>query len=261
MPFPEALRIIYTYRPLVEVLCEFRFPPNLSIETEPPSAFQKSITQLYSLYTEKLDSHPKVPNGQDAAPRVADPSSSIQGKKHEFMSANGQWKINLTRDFIAFSALSYKRWEDFKSHFVWAYEAFTSIYNPPFLTRIGLRYRDVFVRSKLGLGNTPWTELLNPHILGVLSSNDFEESVLAINHVTEMKLKDDISRVRIIDGLVEDVDTNEMCYTIDSDFHVIQDVGVQDSLGKLDYFNQRGSRLIQWCISEKLHNAMEPIEI
>jgi len=177
------------------------------------------------------------------------------------MSVNGQWKINLTRDFIAFSGLSYKRWEDFKSHFVEAYEAFTSIYNLPFLTRIGLRYRDVFVRSKLGLSNTPWTELLKPHLLGVLSSENVEESVLEMNHITEIKLKDGIGNVRIIDGLVKDVDTNEMCYSIDSDFYIVQNVGVQDSIGKLDYFNQRGSRLIQWCITEKLHNAMEPIEI
>jgi len=261
MPFPETLRVIYVHNPLVEVLCQFRFPPNLSIETELPSEFQKSIKDQYPLYSEKLELQFKVPDGKDSNPIIAVPASaiqSIQRKNHEFLSADGQWKINLTRDFIAFSTLTYTRWEEFKNHFVGAYELFTSVYNPPFLTRIGLRYRDVIVRSKLGLENTPWTELLKPHILGVLSSSDVEEHVLDVNHITEIKLKDGVSRVRIIDGLVKDVDTSELCYSIDCDFHIVQNVEVKDSLEKLDYFNQRGSRLIQWCITEKLHNAMGP---
>jgi hypothetical protein len=71
-------------------------------------------------------------------------------------------------------------------------------------------------------------------------------------------LKDGVSKVRIVDGLVNDVDSKEQCYSIDCDFHILQNVEVKDALEKLDYFNHRGSRLIQWCITEKLHNAMEP---
>ena len=236
MPFPEAPRVIYAHNPLVEVLCQFRFPSNLSIETDLPSEFQKSIRDQYPLYTEKLELQLKVPDGLNAGPVVTIPTSaiqSIQRKNHEFFSADGQWKINLTRDFIAFSTLTYTRWEDFKSHFVGAYELFTSLYNPPFLTRIGLRYRDIIVRSKLGLENTAWTELLNPHILGIMSSSDVQENVLDINHVTEIQLKDGSSKVRIIDGLVKDVDTNEQCYSIDCDFHIVKNVEVKELLGKI----------------------------
>ena len=32
---------------------------------------------------------------------------------HSFVSADGLWKINLTKDFIALSTLRYTQWEDF----------------------------------------------------------------------------------------------------------------------------------------------------
>ena len=43
MPFPVTKRIIYKKNPLVEVICQLRFPPILSIDTEIPARFQGAI--------------------------------------------------------------------------------------------------------------------------------------------------------------------------------------------------------------------------
>lgn len=261
MPFPETPRVIYAHNPLVEVVCQLKFPPNLSIETELPSDFQKGIAKAYPLYTERMELQIKLPEQADAQLSVNMPFPTMNRKNHQFLSADGKWKINLARDFIAFSTVAYTRWEEFKEHFLETYQLFVKIYEPPFFTRIGLRYRDIITRSDLGLGNTPWTELLKPHVLGLLSSGDVSDHVLDVNQVTEIQLKDGVGKVRIVSGLVKDVEKNEMCYSIDSDFFILQNVPVEDAFSKLDYFNQRGSRLIQWCITEKLHNAMEPKQL
>lgn len=263
MPFPETQRVIYIHNPLVEVVCQLKFPPNLSIETELPSEFQKSIAKAYPLYTERMELQIKLPEQADSqVASVANvPFPTMNRKNHQFLSADEKWKINLARDFIAFSTVAYTRWEEFKDHFLEPFRLFVKIYEPPFFTRIGLRYRDIITRSELGLADTPWTELLKPYILGLLSSEDVNKHILDVNHVTEIQLKDGISKVRIISGLVKNVEKNEMCYSIDSDFFILQTIQVEDAVTKLDFFNQRGSRLIQWCITEKLHNAMEPKQL
>ena len=258
MPFPDASRVVYTHNPLVEVLCQFRFPPILTIETELPSEFQKSIREDYPLYSEKTELTFKVVEDPKSAPNINPPVT--QRKNHEFLSADGQWKINLTRDFITFSTLSYTRWEDFKAHCIVPFEEFTKIYNPPFITRIGLRYKDVIVRSTLGLNEVSWTELLKPHVLGMMSS-EVSNDISDTSHVTEIKLDDGVSAVRIANGIVTDIETKELCYSIDSDFFITQNTKIDDVTAKLDYFNKNSSRLIQWCITEKLHNAMEPTQI
>src|SRR5215211_2072469 len=150
MPFPEAPRVIYAHNPLVEVVCQFRFPPNLSIETELPANFQKNISKAYPLYTEKLELQIKMPEQADSEINqfINLPFPTINRKNHQFLSSDEKWKINLTRDFIAFSTVAYTRWEEFKEHLISPFELFVKIYEPPFLTRIGLRYRDVIVRSK-----------------------------------------------------------------------------------------------------------------
>jgi hypothetical protein len=48
-------------------------------------------------------------------------------------------------------------------------EALRRHYDPPFFTRIGLRYRDVVRRSRLQLAEMPWSELLQPWISSVLA--------------------------------------------------------------------------------------------
>ena len=64
--------------------------------------------------------------------------------------------------------------------------------------------------------------------------------------------------VRIISRFVEDREPGEICYMIDSDFFNASKTQIESAIEKLDYFNVRGSRLIQWCITDRLHNAMEP---
>ncbi|MGA7194581.1 MAG: TIGR04255 family protein, partial [Anaerolineales bacterium] len=202
MPFPPAHRVIYKKNPLVEVICQFRFPPILSIETEVPAKLQEAIRNMYPLFTENAEilfTIPNVSNNVDAAvaQKLEFPPSSINRKNYEFRSADENWKINLTRDFLALSTTHYHRWEEFSAQLDQAFHAFIEIYSPAYFSRIGLRYRDIINRSVLSLEGANWSDLLKPYVLGILNDPAITANVIATTNITEIRLSDNQSVVRI----------------------------------------------------------------
>jgi len=260
MPFPEKQRVIYKKNPLNKVICQFRFPPILRIDSEIPSSFQDSIRSDFPLYQEKIEVQNQVALGSkgNLPPEIISHlSKTVSTKNHEFSTVDGVWKINLTRTFLSLSTSSYYCWEDFKSRLIPLYELFIKLYTPPFVTRIGLRYIDIFDRSKLGLSNTSWSELLQPYFLGLLSS-EVGNKIQNSENINEILLSDDISVLRMVNSFVQNAQSQEQCYMVDSDFYFPRRIPTNEIFPKLDYLHQRATRLIQWIITSKLHEAMEP---
>ena len=67
-----------------------------------------------------------------------------------------------------------------------------------------------------------------------------------------------IAAIPIGADFVVHVDDGEICYMIDADFYNAGKVPVEGAIEKLDYFNKHASRLLRWCITDRLHQAMEP---
>jgi uncharacterized protein (TIGR04255 family) len=177
---------------------------------------------------------------------------------YEFTSADEQWTLSLTRDFLALTARRYERWEAFKEHLKQALGALVENYSPAFFSRIGLRYRDIIRRSVLGLEGNRWNELLCPYIAGALNSADVAEEVLSSSHEILIRLPDGSSHVRAHHGLVHHMETKEVCYLIDGDFFLEQRTETTNALGKLDFLNYNGRLFFRWCITDTLHRAMGP---
>lgn len=256
MAFPEAPRVLYQKNPLVAVVLQLRFPTILRIDTEIPVAFQERIRNHYPIFQ------------QQPAVNIVQPSTSpvpvnvqfdIRSKAYNFMSADKTWIVSLTRDALSITASQYVRWEDFKAHFDAPLRAFIEIYSPYNFSRIGLRYQDVIKRSVLGLGTVAWSELLKPHIAGVLSSPEIEADV--VTNFTQISVSlGKNGQVQINHGFVVGPGATESYYLIDSDFYT-NGVTETDHVGvtaALDMFNEQSRYLFRWCITERLHKAMEP---
>ena len=187
MPFPEVDRIIYKNNPLDNVICQFRFPPILKIDKESPAEFQDLIRDQFPYYLEKEErvTQITVVNPQIPLPPIHDKGS--KGKNYEFLDEDKRSKINITRNFIAFSTPDYTKWEDFFALFEMAFKRFTDIYKPTFITRVGLRYTDVFDRELLGLEKAKWEELLNPQFLGLLVAK-FSDNIKDFESIYEITL-------------------------------------------------------------------------
>lgn len=264
MPFPEVPRIIFSHNPLDLVVCQLRFPPILKIDAEIPYAFQERINDHFPFYSETGEINIKInqPKGEQIPPELVKEIVKSQGyKTHTFQSEDKNWIITLTRIFISLTTKNYLRWEEFLEKLNTPLQALYELYDPKFYTRVGLRYINIIERSKLNLENTAWSELLNAHILGLLGSNEISSKISAFENKYELKLSDDESIVRIITELVKSIETDKIAYKLDFDFYNTNKTGREEAMDKLNFFNARSSRLIRWCITDRLFEAMEPGEI
>jgi uncharacterized protein (TIGR04255 family) len=251
MPFPITPRVEYERNPLNAVVCQLRFPTVLRIETL-PTGFQEAVRGAFPLFEEKNE--PDLP--RELAPLVAQHLGFKSIKNFHFTSADKDWTINLTREFIALTCRKYRRWEAFRDHLRLALDAFVKEYQPSFFTRVGLRYQDSIKPSSLGLQGRPWRELIAPHILGVLADRGVGDSTEAQVGECRIALVGDIGKVVIKHGVAMEAD--ELVYVIDSDFFAEGQMGVEEAYGRLDEFKRRASRLFRWSITEVLHEAMRP---
>lgn len=261
MPFPVIQRVTYRNNPLDQVICQLRFPPILRIDSEIPAGFQERIRAEFSNFSETSELKLEVPKGVKEVVRpevLGQLLKSTGSKNYEFSSEDGLWKLNLSRTFIALTANRYERWEQFKEKLELPLQALIDIYAPSHFSRIGLRYVDVIRRSRLNLQEVDWNDLLNPHILGMLASPEIGDHVQAFENRHEIKLADEQGTVRIVTKFMESEDDGELWYMIDSDFFNTDKTEISNALDKLDFFSVRGTRLFQWCITERLHNEMEP---
>ncbi len=264
MLFPDVKRVIYNKNPLDNVICQLQFPPILKIDSETPSDFQEIVRGTYPNLSDSSEIMFNL--SQDMEKQI--PSESVQKaltspgiKNYQFSSEDGNWKINLTRNFIALSTNNYYRWEEFKERLELPLKALIDIYSPSYFTRIGLRYVDVIVRSNLGLDGVNWRELIHGNILGLIAVPALSERIIGAQSIYEIKLDEEDNNVRLSTRTVRKIDQNEVCYMIDSDIFTKNKTEADKVLDKVEYFNKTASRLIQWCIKEKLHEAMEPKEL
>ena len=133
MLFPEVKRVIYKKNPLDRVICQLRFPPILRIDAEPPVAFQDCVRKEFPNYSEKIELTMRTPSrAQDRIPHelLSEILRTADTKNYEFSSEDGQWKINLTRTFIALSTDKYEVWEDFKKKLEIPLKTLINVYSP-----------------------------------------------------------------------------------------------------------------------------------
>lgn len=267
MPFPDSPRVIYKRNPLSEVICQVRFPPILRIDAGPPAGFQDRVRAGYPMFREvqpELQAA-NVPAEIASIVRSMLPSRA-RTNAYEFASEDGAWSITLTREWLALKTSAYRQWRTpaggppgFRDHLEQPFASLIAEYAPPFFTRIGLRYVDVIQRSKLGLKDRPWSELLKPHVAGELAAPELSGQVEHAARELRVKLSGDGS-VMIRHGIAVEEGTNEACYFIDCDFFVEQRTEPKNVLGILDNFNREAGRLFRWCVSNALHQAMEPTD-
>lgn len=248
--------IYYAKSQLVETVCQLRFPAILSIEAKEPADFQDAVRGNFPRYLCGQE-RPSANGGQSI-------------KNYSFISADGTYRLNLTRSFISLSTLRYASWSKFAGWLDEPLGRFISIYKPAYFERIGLRYVNGFSRSALGLDGCRWSELIAPQYLGILAAGDTEEKSVARCSVdVDMKLDDGCAlklhagpgqvrrTVRSGDGL-KTIQENETRFILDIDVFRAGNIKLQDAAAVLEKIHERSDRVFSGAISGKLHDAMGP---
>jgi len=257
MAFPEVRRVVYEINPLEEVICQLRFPPILKIDAAPPVDFQERIRPTYPFYKTRPNMQLALGVSPDVARLLSKELPFMLGQlTHEFGSTDEQWTLTLTREFLGLTCKRYDRWEGFRARLNEALMALVDFYTPNFFVRIGLRYKNVIRRSKLGLGQADWSELLNDWIVGAYSSRDIRNEIEMHMLQMQIRLQDGLGRVLVSCGVLRDGQTNEECYLIDADFFIDTKVEPSHALERLDFLNIQSDRFFRWCIRDRLHSAL-----
>ncbi len=258
MLFSDNARYAYAASPLIEVICQLRFPTILSIGSTEPAQFQDKVRADFPRYVARQEQQPvRVVNGKvEQAPPITN---------YNFISADGFWKINLTQNFIALSTLRYTRWEDFAQRLDKVLALFIQIYQPAFFERIGLRYINAFSRNRLNLQDALWDDLINSPFIGVLSEPDVDEKVTSKCALdVEMNLGENRhTKIHAGPGMLGDGKKDpEPKFILDGDFSVLdKQIPAQRIAGDLDVLHDYAVRLLNAAITQELHDAMGPTPI
>jgi uncharacterized protein (TIGR04255 family) len=260
MTFPETPRVIYAQNPLVEVICQLKFPPILRIDTELPSAFQEAIRKEYPLMQiAEAEQFPLPPAllkmVQQSVPGL------VQGRTYHFLSEDSKWKVAVSRDFLALSTTSYKRWEEFRDKLETALGAFVDTYSPSFFVRVGLRYRDVIKKSAEALKGLDWPQILQPHILGELGQENLRNAIVHAAREILISLNDTSGQVRILHGLIREAGDTDFSYSIDSDFFSEERINIKNAFEVLDAYHREAGRLFRWFTTPILHERLGPTDL
>lgn len=254
----ELKRVRYEKCPLVEVIFQLRFPTILSINSNQPVEFQELIREKYPFFEEQVEEQGDILyNPQIKATALR---KTGENKNYAFISENNMSKINLTPSFIAISTMAYTQWEEFNKHIEFVIPVFEKIYKPVFYTRVGLRYIDVITRSGLGLENKPWTELIKPHVLGMITT-DHESGVKSYLSETEYETKIEGVLSKTHFELVHVNDQAELSLLIDCDYYNLGITKADTMKAVAGRLHNASSQFLQTAITKKLHEAMQPVEL
>lgn len=265
MPFKDTNRVRYNKNPLIEVICQVRFPRILSINERYPADFQDRIRADYPMFDVSTEQEQRFAIDAALGEAVATPRliQSESVKNYRFATDDGIWRVNLTCSFLAISTSVYSTWEVFKERMAEPIKALLEIYRPAFFERVGLRYIDAFNRQELQLDTVPWHELIQSFALGLLSNNDICDDISGYSSAAELSI-DGGAKARINTALgyvngKNDNYTNHLSFIVDSDLYFGKKT-VDELDSSLEVLHGTSTKLIRALITDKLHCAMEPEE-
>jgi uncharacterized protein (TIGR04255 family) len=256
--FPPSPRVVYRRAPLVEVICQLRFPTLLSIESRPPVDFQERIRSDFPLLEKQVNQLPvELP-----AEAIKALFPQMQANIYRFLTEDRSTFVTLSAESLAFTTSRYARWERFRDQLGIPLRALVDIYKPNFFSRIGLRYQDAINRAQLGLADAPWSSLLRSEVLGEMSIPAFEENVEDIaNREIRARLPDGSGSILLRHGLAKIQGQDDNVYMIDLDVFTQQRTEVADAQRALDHFNAIAGMAFRWCITDRLSEALGPVEL
>lgn len=251
MAFPRAARVRFARTSLRDVVCQVRFTPVLRIEQEAPAKVQDVVRKMGFIKYERREVTSIRLMPSLTLPVPVHP----QRIEHRFLSKDESF-IVLAQDFVAVATSRYQGWERFRSEIQAATRAVVDAYAPDLVTRVGLRYTNVIVRSKLDLTDARWNELLAAELIGMLAAHD---DVDAISQQITFAADESGARGRLVHGLVE---TEEgPGYLLDTDYWREGESSFGDAIASLDGLHTRTWDTFAACLAPRLVAAMQPTSL
>ena len=143
--------------------------------------------------------------------------------------------------------------------------SFIKIYQPACFERVGLRYLNFISRKSLSLEGTPFSELIEPQYLGILSCEDISETAANRSSVdAEFSIRGGC-KVKLHAGpgmtKIGGKSDPEVKFVFDQDLYISGNIPVNVSAGALQTLHSQAYSIFRGAITPMLHKAMEPEEV
>lgn len=252
-------RVIYEKNQLVEVICQLRFPTILAIGAKEPVDFQEAVRHEFPRYQLRQDLlPPKMMQVPGQPPRLEQQKPIAN---HQFMTADGKYRINLSQNFISLTCGEYVCWEDFGRMMDKPLANFIKIYAPAYFERVGLRYLNAISRQALDLEDTPWRDLLEPAYIGLLGREELPERAFTrCSQDTEMAVGGCRMKLHVGPGMVKrgPQQDKEPKMIFDLDVSMGGNIPVNMAAGSMETVHIQAGNIFREAITDTLHDAMEP---
>lgn len=251
--FPSKKDIPLKNDPLVEVVCQVRFPTILRINTEDPSEFQEEIRGRF----------PKIEVEQGFLLRVPKPGSGgapaaeAESKKtYRFRSRDEDTTVSLASEFYALSTKRYAHWKDFSDNLSLVDEVVKKVYNPAYATRIGLRFINRIKPENTGLQTLDdILELLNPDLIGYTQSNVW---TLPEEMQSRLLLSDGEAKLNLRTGYDKD-DDDDTFFLLDFDYFEEGELPLSRLVERCNEYHDVIYRAFRWCVPDENLSVFDPV--
>ncbi|RUM02656.1 TIGR04255 family protein [Rhizobium chutanense] len=250
MKFPDTPRVEFVQNPLAEVICQLRFPRQFAVEGALPVELQRHLAKSFPLVETRFSLEFAASNSDELAPPVRRPI-------YDFSSLARDLTITLATDFVAVTSREYQNWSAFSDTIRIAWEAVRTVYGVGFITRVGLRYRNIVEREKLQLNGVSWDELIRSEFLGFLAS-DLDGAAFATEANTSHLFQIEKGSLALNSSLVHANDQTKSALLIDSDFYLEEVIDGKQNvyMDILNSYNLEAGRLFRWAIKDRLRERL-----
>jgi uncharacterized protein (TIGR04255 family) len=250
--FPSKPEVRLRNAPLVEVVCQVKFPIILRIVKENPVDFQERIRQRFTGYRieQGLSARLPAPGGQEEA------ATEGGTRIFRFVAPDEQTQASLAVDFYALSTRRYRHWDDFAKDLSLIHEAAQAVYEPTYATRIGLRYINRITCANASVESFDEVlDLIHPDLTALLRS---EAWTAPVEMVSQLVIPDDGGRLAIRHGIGEE--ESERFFALDYDYFETGQLPLEGLLARLERYHQVIYDAFRWSLGDRSLARFEPIE-
>ena len=239
----------YTRNFLANVVCRADFPLNLRLGSERPIDFQERLASAFPKASEGVILQLEVPGGVPQNITLKQPVI-----RWEFFARDMSSRVTLQRDFLSVETNKYQDFKQFWKLFEIPFQPLRDTYNPPVITRLGLRYQNYL---PLEPGDADgWVGYLDPSLVEHLK---FEHGKVLTQDSHSLQLDSGEIHINFKYG-VHNPDypgpSRQRQFTLDIDCYIRDDIELDDVAKRLKDLNEEATDVFERSVGESWRELM-----
>lgn len=234
----------YSNAPIIEAVCEFRFPPSTGWDLTIPGLLYEKMSSEFRNKEQRLIHEVEITKGPEGLQQQIRTNERIL-----FLTDDRKAFVQIGPHLLAINCLKpYPTWSGFKPKIAMAFQALTDVVNVTGIQRIGLRYIN---RIEIPGHNVDLGEYFEFRpLLGRTLPQDVTS--LIVGCVLPFVEGRDSCKVQLTTAVPEK--PNESAFILDLDYFLTRDgsIKVNRALEWIEEAHQEVEKIFEGCLSENL---------